>query len=102
MIPDYFSLFIADGLVNESNIKKTDDGFFCLNKSISDILAEREIHTFPADDGYELKCDKYFDDWYIYAIKKGKDFVYSLFKLREQEYDMYAGERADTILPELP
>lgn len=99
MIPDCFSLLIESGLINESNLEKTDDGFFCLNKSVSDILSEREIYTFPADNGCELKCDNYFDDWYIYAIKKEKGFAYSLFKLREQEYDMYAGERADYDSP---
>ena len=99
MIPDCFSLLIESGLICESNIEKTDDGFFCLNKSVSDILLEREIYTFPAGNGDELKCDNYFDDWYIYAIKKEEGFVYSLFKLREQEYDMYAGERADYDAP---
>lgn len=99
MIPDYFSQLIAGGLIEESNIEKTDDGFISLNKSVAGILAEREIYTFPADNGDELKCDNYFDDWYIYAIKTEKDFVYSLFKLREQEYDMYAGERADYDSP---
>ena len=99
MIPDYFYKLIESSLIDEKNIEKTDDGFFCLNKSVSDILAEKEIHTFPADNGNELKCDNYFDDWYIYAIKKEEGFVYSLFKLREQEYDMYAGERADYDAP---
>ena len=99
MIPDCFSLLIESGLINKSDIEKTDDGFFGLNKSVSSLLAEREIYTFPADNGSELKCDNYFDDWYIYAIKKEKGFVYSLFKLREQEYDMYAGERADYDSP---
>ena len=98
MIPDCFAQFIEKGLINEDNIEKTDDGFFCLNKSVSSLLAEREIYSFPADNGSELKCDNYFDDWYIYAIEK-ENFVYSLFKLREQEYDMYAGERADNDSP---
>ena len=99
MIPDCFSQFIAGGLINEGNIEKTDDGFFCLDKSVSSLLAEREIYTFPADNGDELKVDNYFDDWYIYAIETERDFVYSLFKLREQEYDIYAGERADYDSP---
>ena len=98
-VHDCFSVFIESGLIEKNNIEKTDDGFFCLNKSISDILAEKEIYTFPTDDGKELKNENYYDDWYIYAIKKEKGFVYSLFKLREQEYDMYAGERADYDSP---
>lgn len=99
IMPDYFSTLVESSLIQENNIEKTDDGFFCLNKCVSDILAEKEIYTFPSDDGTELKCDKYFDDWYIYAIKKNGEFVYSLFKLREQEYDMYAGESADYDSP---
>ena len=99
IVPDCFSQLSENGLIDESNIEKTDDGFFCLNKCISDILAEKEIHTFPAGDGKELKCENYYDDWYIYALEKENSFVYSLFKLREQEYDMFAGERADYDAP---
>ena len=99
MIPDYFSQLMASALINKSNIEKTDDGFFCLNKSVSALLEEREIYTFLTDNGDELKCDNYFDDWYIYSVKKEEGFVYSLFKLREQEYDMFAGERADYDAP---
>ena len=99
IIPDCFSALIESGLIDENSIEKTDDGFFCLNKSVSDILSEKEIYTFPTDSGNELKCDNYYDDWYIYAIKEENNFVYGLFKLREQEYDMYAGESADYDSP---
>lgn len=99
MIPDYFIKLIESSLIDENNIEKTGDGFFCLNKSVSDILAEKGIHTFPTDYGKDLKCENYYDDWYIYAIKNEEGFVYSLFKLREQEYDMFAGERADYDSP---
>lgn len=98
-LPDCFKQFLENGLIDESHIEKTDDGFFCLNKSVSDILSEREIYTFPTDSGKELKCDNYYDDWYIYALENEGNFVYSLFKLREQEYDMFAGERADYDSP---
>ena len=98
-IPGCFSQLLRSGIIDENNIDKTDDGFFCLNKCISDILAEKEIYTFPADGGTELKCENYYDDWYIYALGNEDGFVYSLFKLREQEYDMYAGERADYDAP---
>lgn len=99
IIPDCFSTLVESNLIQESNIEKTDDGFFCLNKCISDILKQKNILTFPTSDGKELKCENYYDDWYIYALKKEDDFVFSLFKLREQEYDMYAGERADYDSP---
>lgn len=99
IIPDCFSQILKSGLIDESNIVKTEDGFFCINKCISDILAEKEIYTFPSGGGGELKCDNYFDDWYIYAIVNEGSCVYSLFKLREQEYDMFAGETADADFP---
>ena len=99
IIPDCFLQLLQSGLINKNNIEKTDDGFFGLNKCISDILAQKDIHTFLADDGSELKCKNYYDDWYIYALGKEDSFVYGLFKLREQEYDMYAGERADYDAP---
>ena len=98
-IPGCFLQLIEYGLIDESNIEKTDDGFLCLNKSVSEILALKGIYTFPTNDGNELRCDNYYDDWYIYAIEKDEDVVYSLFKLREQEYDMFAGERADYDSP---
>ena len=99
MLPDCFSMLLKSGLIQENNIEKTYDGFFCLNKSISDILEAKEIYTFPSDGAGELKCENYYDDWYIYAVEKDERYVYSLFKLREQEYDMYAGERADYDAP---
>ena len=98
-IPDCFFSLIESNLIDENNIEKTDDGFFCLNKCISDILAQKEIYTFPTSGGDELKCENYYDDWYIYALKEENSFVYSLFKLREQEYDMFAGQRADYDSP---
>ena len=80
-IPGCFSQLLRSGIIDENNIDKTDDGFFCLNKCISDILAEKEIYTFPADGGTELKCENYYDDWYIYALGNEDGFVYGLFKL---------------------
>ena len=70
IIPDCFLSLIESNLIDENNIEKTDDGFFCLNKCISDILAQKGIYTFPTSDGDELKCENYYDDWYIYALKE--------------------------------
>lgn len=98
-LPDFFETLIGEGVVSEKDIRKTDDGFFAINKCIADILAERDIRTFMSSRGILLECNKYFDDWYFFAVPSGSDFVYSLFKLREQEYDMYSGEKADNDTP---
>ena len=63
-IPGCFLQLIEYGLIDESNIEKTDDGFLCLNKSVSEILALKGIYTFPTNDGNELRCDNYYDDWW--------------------------------------
>ena len=78
-IHDCFSELLESGLIDENNIEKTDDGFFCLNKCISDILAKKDINTFPTDDGGELKCKNYYDDWYIYMLSKKRMDLYTVF-----------------------
>lgn len=98
-LPDFFVTLINLGLIGESDIEKTDDGFFAVYKCLSSILAERDIRTFESDRGITLECDKYFDDWYFYAVSSSGGYDYSLFKLREQEYDMYSGEKADADTP---
>lgn len=44
-------------------------------------------------------CDKFFDDWYCYAVPRQGGYVYSLFKLREQEFDAKNGLIADGDTP---
>lgn len=98
-IPEFFSYLLSLGLIEEKHLEKTDDGFICVSKCISDILALKGIDTFTTSSGRVLRCEDYFDDWYVYAVKNADAFVYSLFKLREQEYDMYEGETADRDAP---
>lgn len=98
-VAPFFEELIKLGVISENEIEQTDDGFSAVKKSLSSILAEKGVTTFQSVRGITLECDKYFDDWYFYAVKSPKGFVYSLFKLREQEYDMYAGEMADADSP---
>jgi hypothetical protein len=68
-------------------------------KSLSDILAQKGILDFPDTDGTRLACDKFFDDWFLYAVPSENDYVYSLLKLREQEHDAEGGSFADGDTP---
>lgn len=76
----------------------TGDGFWMSRKSIADILLERDIRTFPNDQGQLRESGLFFDDWHLYAIEDG-GWVYSLVKLREQEHDREEGRVGDGDTP---
>lgn len=76
----------------------TGDGLWMARKSIADILLERNIRTFPNDWGQERECALFFDDWYLCAIGDA-GWVYTLVKLREQEYDAECGRIGDGDTP---
>lgn len=98
-LPSLFRTLIESGNLNENDVKKTSDGFYGLTKSVAQILAVSGIDTFPGSDDRILYCDRYFDDWFIYAVPAFDDCVYGLFKLREQEHDMEEEIEADGDTP---
>lgn len=79
-------------LVNFSDIKHTDDGFFMLTKSLAEILTEAGITSLYDGDGEETKVNNYYDDWYIYGIETDYGCEYGLLKMREQENDGLDGD----------
>ena len=97
--PEIFRKLQSEGYIKESDILKTEDGFCMIYKSVSDVLAERNIMDFPDSKGNRLFCNKFYDDWFLYAVPRGSDFVYSLLKLREQECDAADGAPADGDTP---
>ncbi len=98
-LPSVFELLLRDMCIDKCDILKTSDGFFMVNKSIEKILASRNIFDFPDTNGEILACDKFFDDWFMYAVANGNDYAYSLLKLREQEHDAEEGFLADGDTP---
>ena len=98
-IPKMFNPLIADGYVKTSDLLMTSDGFFMVYKSMSDILLERGIRDFLDSEGERLACDRFFDDWFLYAVPNDKGHIYSLLKMREQEHDMEDGLPADGDTP---
>ena len=87
IIPKIFQQLQFEGYITESEIRKTNDGFTLVYKSLSDLLAKKDIFDVPDSDGVRLSCDRFFDDWFLYAVPDEHDYVYSLLKLREQEHD---------------
>ena len=97
--PEIIRQLLSESCINESDILKTQDGFNFVYKSLSDILAARDILDFPGSGGQKLACSSFYDDWFIYAVPNGSDYTYSLFKLREQEYDANGDSPADGDTP---
>ena len=87
------------GCLRGSDIVNTRDGFYLAYKSIAQILAHKSILDFLDSEGNRLTCDNFFDDWFMYAVPEGNDYVYSLLKLREQEHDAEDGAPADGDTP---
>ncbi len=98
-MPDFFGFLCADGYAEELNVINTRDGFFLLCTSLSDLLLKRNIAYLTSPDGEKLICENFFDDWYLYAVPDGGDYVYSLLKMREQEHDAENGAFADGDTP---
>ena len=97
--PKIFSLLISEKCAEESDILRTDDGFFMIYKSLSNILLEKDVLDFPDLKGERLRCESFFDDWFLYAVSSEADYTYSLLKLREQEHDTEDGAPADGDTP---
>ncbi|MBR4954791.1 MAG: hypothetical protein IKY46_02615 [Clostridia bacterium] len=98
-LPRVFTQLVEQNCISESDILSTNDGFTLVYKSVSDILLCRDICDFPGGDGQRLECDRFFDDWFLYAVVDGDSHVYSLLKLREQEHDAQDGRPADGDTP---
>ena len=98
-LPELFRQLMEFGCFGEAEIYATSDGFFAAMATIADILAHRDITAVPGSCGDQLDCRLFFDDWYLYAVSDGSNCTYSLFKMREQEYDAKLGRNADGDTP---
>lgn len=98
-IPTIFRHLVAESCLKETDIVNTRDSFYLAFQSLSDMLAQKSILNFLDSEGRRLSCDRFFDDWFLYAVPEGTDFVYSLLKLREQEHEMHDGIPCDGDTP---
>lgn len=98
-LPHLFVQLREMGCITEANIYTTSDGFSAVSVTLADILAHRDITCVPGRCGDQLDCSLFFDDWYLYAVSDGEKHTYSLFKMREQEYDAKQGRNADGDTP---
>ena len=97
--PTFFQYLLDQHLVNTDDVQVTKDGFYFLYKAIASILISKGIETFPDREDNLLECRNYFDDWFLFAVPSGEEYVYGLLKMREQEYDLEQGLKADGDTP---
>ena len=97
--PVLWGQLLSNLCIEERQILSTADGFSMVKKSLSDILAEKNVHDFLDSRDERLKCNKFFDDWFLYAVSGEDGHTCSLLKLREQEHDAQDGEPADGDTP---
>ena len=97
--PVLWGQLLSDLCIGDRHILSTEDGFSMVKKSLSDILAEKNIHDFLDSCDERLKCSNFFDDWFLYAVSGENGHIYSLLKLREQEHDAKDGASADGDTP---
>ena len=98
-VPPFFRELMRRGCLDAGEMHAASDGFCAAAKSLADILVGQGITTFPNDRDEPRDCDKFFDDWSCYAVPRKGGYVYSLFKLREQEFDAKNGLIADGDTP---
>lgn len=98
-IPMIFRTLQTEGCLQETDVVNTCDNFYLAYKSLADVLAQKSIWDFIDSEGRRLACRSFFDDWFLYAVPEGDDYVYSLLKLREQEHDMGQDMPADGDTP---
>ena len=98
-IPNIFLQLQTLNCIDASEIVNTSDGFWMIYKSLSDILEEKGIRDFLDSANQRLLCNRFFDDWFLYAVPGISEYTYSLLKLREQEHDTEDGAPADGDTP---
>ncbi len=86
-VPKLFEELVESGKISSIDIKCTDDGFFMCEKSLSYILNNAGISALLNNEDKRFLCNNFYDDWYLYSIYNGSTEVYSLLKMREQEYE---------------
>lgn len=98
-ISKIFGFLLDENCIELSDVVKTADGFFMVNKSIANILSAKGIFDFIDSSGERLACGDFFDDWFLFALCQENDYVFGLLKLREQEHDAENASPADGDTP---
>lgn len=98
-IPVFFQWLKDNQLISSNQILHSGDGFCMICKSVSSILHEKGIDTFPDREDRICECRNFFDDWFLFALQDAPEPVCGLLKMREQEHDQELELRADGDTP---
>lgn len=97
--PVFFQHLADRSCLTAGDIQCTSDGFYAVARSIADILIGLGITTFPNAQDQEREFGRFFDDWFLYAVPGDSGHIYSLVKMREQEFDANSSIPADGDTP---
>ena len=78
-IPDVFLNYITEGIITFEDLEVAEDGFTLCTIPLPAMFDHYGISSL---DDYSRDLSILFDDWYLYAINKSGEYVYSLVKLR--------------------
>ena len=95
VLPTAFGNLINKNAMSKNDYKCTNDGFYISTKPLSKMLISKDIDDLIDKNSNEFPCDKYYDDWYLYAIDSAGVYTYSFIKLREQENDYELTKEGD-------
>ena len=100
-IPEPFLKFVEDGAIETNDIEFTEDGLYTITKPLSHILIKYDISQLAKDENELKSCEVnlYYDDWHLYAVRSNSQYTYSLYKLREQEYNGEDGDDPGVTIP---
>ena len=92
--PELFTELISLGCIDAVECDESGDGLFLTTIPLSDIFMSKGIGYLAvnAEGTDPWKVDKYYDDWYLYAVEGATSVSYGLYKLREEEHDGYDGD----------
>lgn len=93
--PSYFVDFINLEIAKYNDVVQTKDGFSMCKQPMSVILSKYKVKKIKDGKSW-LPVKDYYDDWYLYCVKDGKKYVYSLLKMREKEHDEKDGDDPGT------
>ena len=77
-------------MLQDSHWLRTKDGFALYDTPLADLLDSIGIHHTGLSQRNPSDVQSYYDDWHLYSVT-GEETVYSLLKLREQEFDYIPG-----------
>ena len=100
-LPEVMYQLINRNLLNGAEVVCSSDSLYITTKSLGDILWDVGIDRLYNSEGDNkgTPVQGFYDDWYLLAVPRQNDYVYGLYKMREQEHDDYGSNDPGVTIP---